>query len=105
MRKQLLNNGKDVHCECESGHKVILCRLTTDDLDTYTVDEVTSDALSGFVNVKCSKCPRADGIYLQIEDLSKISFDEIPMAQGNISQVYNQHVKRINGTSKEWFCQ
>ena len=104
MRKQLLNKGKDVQCFCESGHNITLCRLTTDDLITESVDEVSHECLTGGINIRCSKCPRADGIFLQT-DLDKITYDDVPMAQGSIAHVYNQHVKRINGTSKEWFCQ
>tara|TARA_B110001454_G_C12450008_1_gene321642 strand:- start:60 stop:440 length:381 start_codon:yes stop_codon:yes gene_type:complete len=126
MNKQLLNNGEDVHCECEEGHKVTLCRLTTDDLQTYTVDEVTSEALNGYLTVKCPKCPRggiwsglvkedADGKYVKdlsskatsylSVDLDKITYDDIPLPTGSVSQMVNQNARRTNGTSKEWFCQ
>lgn len=104
MRKQLLNKGRDVKCFCESGHNITLCRLTTYDLETESVDEVSDECLTGGIKVQCSKCPRADGIFLQV-DLNKITFDDIPMAQGSIAHVYNTHMARKLGTSKEWFCQ
>jgi hypothetical protein len=104
MRKQLLNNGEDVHCFCESGHNVTLCRLTTNQLETDSVDEISHECLTGRIKVQCPKCPRADGIFLQL-DLNKITYDDIPLPTGNVSQMVNQNARRANGTSKEWFCQ
>ena len=104
MRKQLLNNGKDIQCFCESGHNITLCRLTTDDLTTESVDEISHECLTGGINIRCSKCPRADGIFLQV-DLDKITYDDIPLPTGSVSQMVNQNARRANGTSKEWFCQ
>ena len=104
MRKQLLNNGEDVQCFCESGHNVILCRLTTNQLETDSVDEISHECLTGRIKVQCPKCPRADGIFLQL-DLNKITYDDIPLPTGNVSQMVNQNARRANGTSKEWFCQ
>jgi len=104
MRKQLLNNGEDVQCFCESGHNVTLCRLTTNQLETDSVDEISHECLTGRIKVQCPKCPRADGIFLQL-DLNKITYDDIPLPTGNVSQMVNQNARRANGTSKEWFCQ
>jgi hypothetical protein len=73
MVKQMINDGGNVYCECESGHKVTLCRLTTCDLDTYAVDEVSHECLSEYTKTLCPKCPREDDHYLMV-DFNKITW-------------------------------